>query len=200
MNVQERLLLALVVLASSPVAVAAQEHAAEGGGGLFDINPGLSIWTIVVFLLLMFVLGRYAWGPILAAVDAREQRIQDSLDQASRQSEEIKALVAEQRQHLAAARKEAQQIVAEGREAGERVRRDIEEKARAEGQALIEAARREIGREKEAALDEVRRESVDLALAVASRLVSQKLDAEQDRELAASFIESLRSRSVGVRA
>jgi F-type H+-transporting ATPase subunit b len=71
MNVQGRLLLALAVLVSSPAAVVAQEHAAEGGGGLFDINPGLSIWTIVVFLLLVFVLGRYAWGPILAAVDAR---------------------------------------------------------------------------------------------------------------------------------
>jgi F-type H+-transporting ATPase subunit b len=200
MNVQGRLLLALAVLVSSPAAVVAQEHAAEGGGGLFDINPGLSIWTIVVFLLLVFVLGRYAWGPILAAVDAREQRIQDSLDQASKQSEEIKALVAEQRQHLAAARKEAQQIVAEGREAGERVRRDIEEKARSEGLALIEAARREIGREKEAALEEVRHESVELALAVASRLVSQKLDAEQDRQLAASYIETLQGRGDGAQA
>jgi hypothetical protein len=141
MNVQGRLLLALASLVSSPAAVVAQEHGAEGGGGLFDINPGLSIWTIVVFLLLVFVLGRYAWGPILAAVDAREQRIQDSLDQASKQSEEIKALVAEQRQHLAAARTEAQQIVADGREAGQRVRREIEEKARSEGQSLIEAAR-----------------------------------------------------------
>ena len=193
---------ALVAVAVSPVTLLAQEHGAEGGGGnsLFSINPGLSIWTLIVFGLLLFVLGRFAWGPILGAVEAREKRIQDSLDSAQRQTEEIRELVAEQKQHLTAARQEAQQIVADGREAGERVRRDIEEKARTEGQALLERARAEIEREKESALESIRRESVDIALAAASRLVGERLDAERDRELASSYIAGLGTKGDGAPA
>jgi len=201
MNFADSLLRALVVVAMSPVVLLAQEHGAEGGGNsLFAINPGLSIWTIVVFGLLLFILGKYAWGPILGAVEAREKRIQDSLDSAHRQAEEIKELVAEQKQHLAAARREAHQIVTDGREAGERVRKDLEEKARTEGQALIERARAEIEREKESALESIRRESVDIALAAASRLVGERLDAERDRELASSYIAGLGNKGDGAQA
>ena len=55
----------------------------EGGGGLYDINTGLSAWTLIVFGILVFILGKYAWGPILAAVEAREQGIQSALDEAA---------------------------------------------------------------------------------------------------------------------
>ncbi len=198
MNVRHRLLAAVLALATSPaVALAQEDHGAGGGNSLFSINPGLSIWTIVVFLLLLFVLGRFAWGPILSAVDAREQRIQESLDAAQRHGDEIQALVAEQKQQLAVARQEAQAIVAEGREAGERVRKDIEEKARSESQAMIERARSEIDRQKESALDELRRESVDLAMAVASRLVGERLDTEQDRQLATAYVDGLQRKADG---
>ena len=77
---------ALAFLATSPVALLAQEHGAEGAAepSLFDINTGLSVWTLVVFAGLLFLLGKFAWGPILAAVDAREKGIQDALDQVNR--------------------------------------------------------------------------------------------------------------------
>ncbi len=192
---------AVAVLGASPVAALAQDHGAEGGGNsLFSINPGLSIWTIVVFILLMFLLGKFAWGPILSAADAREQRIQDALDGARQRGEEIEALVAEQKHELTRARQEAQQIVADGREAGERVRREIEQKARDEGQALLDRARAEIDREKEAALESIRRESVDIALAAAARLVGERLDAERDRELAITYIADLANKRGGAQA
>jgi F-type H+-transporting ATPase subunit b len=202
MTVRFKLLGLAAALITSPYAVSGQEHAAEGGGGggLFTINPGLSIWTIVVFLLLLFILGRYAWGPILSAVDAREARIQASLDAAQQKTDEIEALVTEQRAHLTAARQEAQQIVADSREAAERVRKDIEAKARSEGQALVERARAEIDREKEAALESIRRESVDIALAAAAHLVGTRLDADRDRELAISYIASLATEGDGAQA
>lgn len=192
MNIRGKLVAALAAVAASPAASFAQEHGAEGGGNsLFSINPGLSVWTIVVFLLLVLVLGRFAWRPILDAVDARERRIQDALDAARDQGDEIKALLAEQKQELTAARQQAQAIVAEGRETGERVRKEIEEKARAESQAILERARAEIVREKDAALDSLRRESVEIALAAASRLLGERLDTERDRELATSYIDGL---------
>ena len=82
-----------------------------------------------------------------------------------------------------------QKMIADGKEAGERVRQDIEEKARAEGDAMIERARESIEREKDAALDELRKESVDLALAAAAKLVQESLDDKKDRELVMGFID-----------
>ena len=164
---------------------------AEGGGGLFDINAGLSAWTLIVFLGLLVILGRYAWAPILQAVEAREKGIQSALDEAAKRNEEAANLLAEHREQLADARRQANALIAEGRAAGEGVRRDIEEKARAEGQAMVERARAEIERERDAALDALRRESVELALAAASRLIEENLDQKKDREIVERYLSGL---------
>lgn len=175
-------------------------HAAEGEPGLFSLNLGLSLWTIVVFVVVLFVLGKYAWGPILGAIDAREKGIQDSVEEAGRLRDEARALLEEHQRQLADSRRQSQQILAEARDAGEQLRRQMEEKARAEGEALVERARREIEREKQAALDELRQESVDLALAAAGRLLQRKLDAEADRALVQGFLDELEARAPEARA
>jgi len=158
---------------------------------MFDINPGLSIWTTFVFLALLGILWKFAWGPILEMVQAREDGIQGTLDQAANERDEAAKLLAEHREQMADARRQGQQMIAEGREAGERVRQDIEEKARAEGDAMIERAIESIEREKDAALEGLRKESVDLALAAAAKLVQASLDEKKDRELVMGFIEEL---------
>ena len=167
---------------------------------MFDVNLGLTVWTSFVFLALLGILWRYAWGPVLAAVEARESGIQNTLDQAASEREEAAKLLAEHRQQMADARRQAQQLIAESREAGEKVRQDIEEKARVEGQALIERARESIEREKDAALDELRRESVDLALAAAAKLMQETLDAAKDRELVMGYIDDLSEQGEGAQA
>jgi len=180
----------VVALLLSPASLLGAE---EGGGGLFSLNVGLSLWTIVVFGVVLFILSRYAWAPILAAVDARERSIQSSVEEANRLRAEAQSLLEEHQRQLADSRRQSQQIVAEAREAGEQVRRDIEEKARAEGDAMIERARRDIGREKQAAMDELRRESVELALAAAGRLVQERLDPAADRKIIEGFLSDVRS-------
>ena len=172
-----------------PVPVMAQ----VGGGGMFDLNLGLSVWTTLVFITLLGILWKFAWRPILEMVQAREDGIQGTLDQAANQRDEAAKLLAEHRQQMADARRQAQKTIAEGKEAGERVRQDIEEKARAEGDAMIERARESIEREKDAALDELRKESVDLALAAAAKLVQESLGEKKDRELVMGFIDELSS-------
>jgi F-type H+-transporting ATPase subunit b len=162
-----------------------------GGGALFSINPGLSIWTVAIFLILLAILWKFAWGPILGAVEAREERIQGALDESARKQAEAQRLLEEHKQQLADARRQAQEIIAEGKAAGEKVRRDIEEKAREEGQALIERAKREIEREKESAISELRRESVELAMAAAAKLMHEKMDADRDRRLVTGYVENL---------
>ncbi len=164
---------------------------------MFDLNLGLSIWTTFVFLGLLGILGKFAWGTILKAVQDREDGIQGTLDEAANQRGEAAKLLAEHRQQMADARRQAQQMIAEGKEAGERVRQDIEEKARAEGDAMIERARESIEREKDAALDELRKQAVDLALAAAAKLVEQNLDEKRDRELVMGFIDELTSGGEG---
>jgi F-type H+-transporting ATPase subunit b len=158
---------------------------------MFDINLGLSVWTTFVFVALLGILWKFAWGPILEMVQAREDGIQSTLDQAANERDEAAKLLAEHREQMADARRQGQQMIAEGKEAGERVRQDIEEKARAEGDAMIERAVESIEREKDAALEELRKESVDLALAAAAKLVQASLDEKKDRELVMGFIEEL---------
>lgn len=193
-------LLPAALLALTPVALVAQEHGGEGGGGLFSINVGLSIWTVVVFLILLVVLGKFAWGPILSAVEAREEGIQTALDEARSRQVEAEKLLEEHKKQLADARRQAQEIVAEGREAGDRLRKELETRAREEGEAILTRARSEIEREKEAALDAVRREAVELALAAASKLLREKLDGEQDRKLVMGYLDDLAARKPGAEA
>jgi F-type H+-transporting ATPase subunit b len=183
---------ALVLLAASPLALWAQEHGAEpDGGALFNINLGLSFWTLLVFAGLLFLLRKLAWGPILSAVEAREKGIQSALDEAAQRQEEASALLEEHRAQLADARRQASEIVAEGRAAGEKVRKEIEEKARTEGQNIVERARHEIERERDAALETLRKESVELALAAASRLVQENFDQAKDRQLIERFLDEV---------
>ena len=165
----------------------------EGGGGLYDINTGLSVWTLLVFGILVFILGKYAWGPILSAVDARERGIQSALDEAAQRNDEAAKLLAEHKEQLADARRQASELIAEGKAAGEGVRKEIEEKARAEAQAIVERARAEIERERDQAIEALRKESVDLALAAASRLMQENLDQDKDRQLVERYLSELGS-------
>lgn len=195
-------LLALpALLLMTPVALLAQEHGADGGGGgLFSINGGLMVWTIVIFTTVFLVLWRFAWGPILAALAAREKGIQDSLDEAKARQEEAEKLLEDHKKQLSEARGEAQAILAEGREAADRLRKELEGKAREESEAIITRARAEIEREKEAAVQALRKEAVDIALAAASKLLHQKLDGELDRKLVMEYVDGLSDKSPGAEA
>ncbi len=194
-------MLASLAVLLTPLVAFAQEHGEEGGGGgLFSINVGLMIWTVVIFTSLLIVLWRFAWGPILAAVEAREKGIQDALDEAKSRQEEAEKLLAEHKAQLSDARRQAQEILTEGREAAGRLGKELEGKAREESEAILTRARAEIEREKEAALDTLRRESVDLALAAASKLLHVKLDDEQDRKLVMEYVDAISAKSTGAEA
>lgn len=191
--------LASLAVFLTPLVAAAQDHGEEGGG-LFNINAGLSIWTVTIFVSLLFVLWKFAWGPILSAVEAREKGIQNALDEARNRQDEAQKLLEEHKAQLADARRQAQEILTEGREAGDRLRKEMEVKAREESEGILERARAEIQREKEAAVDDLRRESVELALAAASKLLSARLDSEQDRKLVMEYVDGLSAKTPGAEA
>jgi F-type H+-transporting ATPase subunit b len=193
---------ALAFAVTLPARVNAQGGAeGGGGGGLFDINTGVSAWTLFVFFALVLILGKVAWGPILATVEAREKGIQAKLDEAAQRNAEAAKLLDEHRAQIADARRQSAELIAEGRAAGEGVRKSIEEKARTEAQQIVERARQEIERERDAAIDTLRKESVDLALAAASRLMQQNLDPTKDRQLVERYLGELsKDKGPGARA
>ncbi|MEJ2502406.1 MAG: F0F1 ATP synthase subunit B [Gemmatimonadota bacterium] len=167
----------------------AAEAAAEHTPSVFNLNLGTSTWTLIIFLLLLVVLRKWAFPPILGYAQAREDRIQESLDQAERAREEAREALEEQRRQLAEARDEAQQIIAQGRQDAEKVRQELVSKTEAEQREVVERAKREIEREREQALESIRREAVDLSVAAAAHLLGRKVDAKEDRRLVQEYLD-----------
>jgi F-type H+-transporting ATPase subunit b len=150
---------------------------------LVQPDPGLFIWTILTFLVLLYLLARFAWGPLLKALEERQETIRKSLDDADQATQELKRLQQESAQIIAEARAEAQSIVATSRAAAETVREDVKQKAKGEADALVRGAQRQIQLETARALQQIRHEVVDLSLAVASKLIKKNLTQEDNEAL-----------------
>ena len=155
---------------------------------MLNIEPGLLIWTIITFILLLVVLRKVAWKPLLTALEQREDTIRNSLEETQRAHREAAQLLAENQQILADATRESARMIEQGRVEAERLRTSIAEQARAEARRLVDEARREIGREKLLAMQELKATAADLALAAAGRLLSTTVTDEDHRRLVTEFI------------
>ena len=158
---------------------------------LLDPHVGLIIWTIITFLVVLFVLKKFAWPQLLAALDEREKRISDALAAADQARQEAEEVLREHRQKLAAADEEARKIVAEAREAGANVRQTIVSQAREEAERMLDQARTSIESEKRAAIAELRRETANLAVQAAGALIDANLDDERNRGLVNDLIAKI---------
>jgi F-type H+-transporting ATPase subunit b len=174
------------------------QEAAQGGheaggaaGGPFSINPGLIIWTLVVFGILLVLLWRFAYPSILKSVEDRERRIAKQLEDAERANAEAQRLLEEHKKQIAAARTEAQDILAKAKTLSQKEREALLVKAREEYEALLTRARKDIDDEKDKALLALRREAVELSIAAASRVIEANLDTDANRRLVTSFLEGL---------
>jgi F-type H+-transporting ATPase subunit b len=185
--------LSAALLAANGAVAFAQEHGAEAPakGGLMNLQVNLMFWTLILFGLTYFILKRYAFGPMTAAVEAREQALEDALQGAKDDRDAAAKLLEEHRAQLDAARGEGQKLIAEGRAIAEKMRQDLLERTRDEQHELLDRARREIEAEKERAVLELRRVAVDLAVAGASKLIDENLDSSKNRQLVESYLSSL---------
>ena len=170
---------------------AVQEGGGEGGFTPFSINPGLILWTLIVFIVLLALLWKFGWPAILKSVEERERRIQKQLDEAEKARAEAAQLLEQQRRAIEKARNESQEILAKAKVVATKEREALLAKTREEQDQILERARREIDAEKEKAILELRKEAVDLAIAAASKLLEQKLDSEADRRLVVDYLASL---------
>jgi F-type H+-transporting ATPase subunit b len=180
-----------LLISASPLLGQDPPAAEHAGGGLLDINVGVMFWTLVIFLGLMFILRKYAFGPITAAVVEREKALEAAIAGAKRDRDEAAKLLEQHRAAIEAARADAQRMIAEGRAAGEKLKAEMLEETRAQQQETVERARREIDAEKEAAIREMRSEAVELAIAGASRVIEKNLDDRANRQLIESYLASL---------
>ena len=158
---------------------------------MLDINPGLIIWTIITFLIVLLILRAKAWKPLLRALTEREEKIRMALQHAEDAHAESQRLLEENKRQLARAEEESQRIIKQGRELGDRLKSEIMDKANASARTTIEQAKDEIRREKDSALAQLRKEVADLAIGVAGRILDQNLDTAKQRQLADSAINDL---------
>jgi F-type H+-transporting ATPase subunit b len=176
-----------------PGAAFAQEHAASSSGSLISLQFNLMFWTLLIFVILYFILSKFAFGPITAAVEAREKALEEAIEGAKRDREAAAQLLQQHQAAIDAARGEAQKLIAEGRAVSEKMRSDLLDQTRKEQQDMLERARQEIEREKDKAIAHLRREAVDLALAGASKVIEQNLESAKNRQLVESYLSSIGS-------
>jgi len=184
-----RALLSLVLMLAVQAPAA---WAAEGDeSNLFAGDIGNAVWTLVIFLLVIAVLGKFAWGPLLTGLQQREEFIRRSLKEAKADREAAEARLQEYEERLSSAAAEAAQILEQGKREGEGLRAGIEEKARDEADKMVDRARREIELAKQSAIKDLYATSSELATEIASRIVQRELNPADHEKLIADSIKEL---------
>jgi F-type H+-transporting ATPase subunit b len=150
---------------------------------LVQPDPGLFIWTILTFLVLLGLLAKFAWRPLLQALDSRQEAIRKSLDDAQLAKLELERLQRESAQIIREARVEAESIVSRSRSDADRLKEEIKQTARAEAATIVQNAGRQIGLETQRALQQIRHEAVDLSVMIASKLIQRNLSKEDNEKL-----------------
>jgi len=179
-NARPRALLALLAAAAAAPAMAAST---EGEANIFAGDLGNVLWTLLIFGLVLFILGKYAWGPLLDVLQKREDFILSSLEEAKRDRIEAEARLREYEQRLREARAEATGIVEEGRRDAEVLRGRIEHEAREEAEKIRARTLRDIGIARETALKELYEVGGKLATRIAAQIVERELRAEDHQKL-----------------
>jgi F-type H+-transporting ATPase subunit b len=150
---------------------------------LIQVTPGLMIWTIVCFLITLYVLKRFAFGPVQKGIDDRRERIRQSIEEADRAREEARRLLEEHRQLIASAQTDAEQILSEARRVAESNERRMRDELETDRQRRIEETRKQIEAETRRALEQIRVEVVELSLAAATKVTRKSLDDADHRRL-----------------
>jgi len=161
---------------------------------LVQPDPGLYIWTIVTFLILVAALGKFAWRPLLEALERRQAAIRKSLDDAQQAKQELERLHVQSQKIMAEARVQADQILSLTRSDANRLRDELKQKAQAEAAGVLKNAERQIEMETARALQQIRREAVDISVAIASKLLERNVTKEDNERLIEETFRQIEAR------
>jgi F-type H+-transporting ATPase subunit b len=159
--------------------------------GLTDVNFALSFWTAITFGLLLIVLGKFAWGPILQMIQTREKTIEDALEAARKERAAAEAAAAEMKASLQKAREESAELIRKNQQEVAAAKTELMAAARTESDNLLAAARKTIEEEKRKAMAELRAQAVDIAIDAAGRLVQMNMDSNKQKQLVEEYLSQL---------
>ncbi len=193
-------LVSLLWMVVCPLAAFAEEAAEETGHaaespGIFSGDIFTALFTIVLFLLIVFVLGKWAWGPILAGLQKREEHIRHTIEDADKARIEAERVLQEYQSQLASARKESQEILAKGRVEAIQMAEQFKKQAQEEAQSLRQQAARDIAAAKDGALKEIYEQSTVIATDLASRIIQKSLSPEDHRHLLQESLKHMQNGS-----
>lgn len=166
-------------------------YSGEGGGSLLDVNPGLIFWTVVTFVLLLLILKKMAWKPILNSLSERESFIKESVERAETAKKEAEELLEENKKNLARAEEDAQKVIAQGREYAENLKSQILAESKTEAKKLIDDASIEIERKNVEAFNNLKGEIASIAVGAAEKIIRSNLDKEKQEKIVNDFIDDL---------
>lgn len=165
--------------------------APEGGTSLVDVSPGLIFWTIVTFLILMFILKKVAWKPILTALDQRETAIRESLEKAEKAKQEAQKVLDENQANLARAEEESKKIIDQSRSFAEKLKEQMIQESREQAQKIINDATAEIERKKESAFNELKGQIAEIAVQAAEIILKENVNKETNKKIVDNYIREI---------
>ena len=158
---------------------------------LVQLDPGLFVWTILTFLVLLGVLAKFAWKPLLKMLKDREDLIRSSLEDAEKAQTELANLNAEREEIINKARSEAQSILSEGKVAASKLKDETLKAAKDQAKSILTDAEKQIRIEKHKAIEEIKSEVVDLSLSVATKLIKKNISREDNQTLIDESLENI---------
>ncbi len=157
-------------------------------GSIIDVSPGVLFWTIVTFVILLLVLKKFTWKPILMALDQREAAIRESLEKAEKAKEDAQKVLDANQANLAKAEEESKQIINQSRAYAEKLKEQILQESKEQAKKLLEDATSEIERQKDAAFDELKSQIAEIAVQAAEKILRESLDKEAQKKLVDKYI------------
>ncbi len=164
---------------------------AEENGSLIDVNPGLIFWTVITFVVLMIVLKKVAWKPILAALDQREAAIKESLEKAEKAREEAQKVLDKNQANIAQAEEESKKIIDQSRAYAEKLKDQMMRDSKEQAKKIVDDAASEIERKKEAAFNELKNQVAEIAINAAEKILRESLDKESNKKIVDKYISDI---------
>ena len=158
---------------------------------MLEVHGGLLAWTVLTFVLLLVVLKKVAWGPILDALDARENEIKDALNAAEKAREEAERVSSDYEDSIRKAQAEAQQIISDAKTAGEKIKLDLETIANEKADEIIEKAKAQIDTERVRVISEIKTVAIEISLSAAAKVIEKNLDSDDNRKLVKEALEDI---------
>jgi F-type H+-transporting ATPase subunit b len=167
--------------------------AVEGeSGNLLDVNPGLIFWTVITFIILLLILKKLAWKPILTALDQRENSIKDALEKAEKARLDSLQALEENKASIAKAEEESRKIIDQSRTYAETLKSQMLDQSKLQAKKIVDDAAVEIQRKQDAAFNELKGQIAEIAITAAEKILNEKLDKEAQQKIIDRYISDIR--------